>query len=527
MRAALCLTQAGVISLGCSSYSALLASGSAADGTVEFQGVTARPAGVAQTVGLLRGGWVGPAAMRTRANVSYRRRTVIAAGNELANEMDVLARRIYDLVGREFDLGKPTNLSKVLYEEVQVDEPPTMALTWEKGKPRNGSSSKPNSTAALQILLDTQTDARKRELVKLVLKWVEIKAVLSRGGFRALGARVADMPEWQSSIIPDHEGLVIDPTASPLMLIDGHYLMLRSFHAMPPLMSPAGFPVGALVGFCNVINKLVVQPWVEDKQAPQRVLVVFDSKGQNFRHKLYPGYGSNRPRVPKDLKQQFGLVKRACKVYGLTVIEQDNFEADDVIASVALQAVKSGVGNVTVVSADKDLAQVVTSRVNLLNPYTGERLGPEEVLAKYLVPPGRVADMLSLVGDKANKIIGMESCGIVKASKLLANYSSLEEAIEELCESLKRRKASTNLIAQIRSKVQLARSVVRLRTDALGQTAAADILQGLKPYEMDDPYPLLNFLQQHGLKDLLRRTCRQVGLTDVVLETGVGGGVGL
>ncbi|CAN0222404.1 unnamed protein product, partial [Ectocarpus fasciculatus] len=183
----------------------------------------------------------------------------------------------------------------------------------------------------------------------------------------------------------------------------------------------------------------VVQPWANGVERRQKVAVVFDTGDDNFRHDLSPSYKKHRAETPEALRPQFALIREACEAYGLDTIEGPGYEGDDVIASLALEAVIGGATNVTIVSADKDLAQLVTRRVNMLNLYTGERLGPEEVLAKFLAPPGRLADLLAIAGDKSDGIVGAEGYGPVKAAKVLAKHETLEAAVDEICSTISKK----------------------------------------------------------------------------------------
>ncbi|CAM9139113.1 unnamed protein product, partial [Laminaria digitata] len=293
------------------------------------------------------------------------------------------AERIYQLAGREFEIGKPSVLAKVLFDEVGVFDPQGSGSTSppinNKAKTAGGHvKSKSVSATALKAVLKGEENPLKRELVQLVLDWRNAEAVPKRGGFVASGAKVADMPAWSSRLIPDHDELAVDPSAAPVLLIDGHYIIFRSFHGMPDLTAPDGTPVGALLGFCNVINRLVLRPWVDGIEPRRKVVVAFDTVGDNFRHELYPGYKASRAEAPEDLRPQFALIRSACEAYGLDIVEGVGFEADDVLASLALEAVTAGATDVTIASADKDLAQLVTRRVSMLNVYTNERLGPDE-----------------------------------------------------------------------------------------------------------------------------------------------------
>eukprot|EP00903_Cladosiphon_okamuranus_P018931 g17412.t1 len=432
-----------------------------------------------------------------------------------------LAERIFELAGREFDIGKPSVLAKVLFDEMEISHPHGSAPTLTAaGRPKPRSVSVKTLSAALKA----EEDPAKRELVRLVLDWLDAKAIAKRGGFVASGAKVADMPGWASRLIPDGDDLYADTAASPVLIVDGHYLIFRSFHGMPPLTTADGTPVGALVGFCNVINKL---PWADGVETRRKVIVAFDTGDDNFRHELCPGYKKDRSEVPEDLRSQFTLIRRACDAYGLEVIEGAGYEADDVIATLALEAVTTGATNVTIVSADKDLAQLVTTRVNMHNVYTGERWGPEEVLAKFLAPPGRLADLLSIAGDSSDGIVGANGYGPVKAAKVLAKHATLEEAVDEICAAMVKKKEDPALIEKTREQVLLARRLVELCTSVpLDRRTGPKSLAEIPAFRLEGNVPagrLLDFMRRFEMEDLARRTSRMLGVDDN-LSAGAGAG---
>ncbi|CAN0363308.1 unnamed protein product, partial [Ectocarpus sp. 12 AP-2014] len=211
-----------------------------------------------------------------------------------------VAERIHQIAGREFDIGKPSVLAKVLYDDMSVFNPQAgrpEELT-AAGRPKARSV----SVKTLSAVLEAERDPAKRELVELVLRWLDAKAVAKRGGFVASGEKVADIPSWSSRLIPDDDELPADPSASPVVIVDGHYITYRSFHGMPHLSAADGTPVGALVGFCNAMNKLVVQPWAEGVERRRKVVVVFDTGDDNFRHDLSPSYKKHRTETPEDLR---------------------------------------------------------------------------------------------------------------------------------------------------------------------------------------------------------------------------------
>eukprot|EP00752_Nemacystus_decipiens_P003362 g3109.t1 len=424
-----------------------------------------------------------------------------------------VAERIFELVGRDFDIGKPSVLAKVLFDEMEISHPHGDAKTFTAaGRPKPRSVSVKTLSAALKA----EEDPAKRELVQLVLDWLDAKAVAKRGGFVATGARVADVAGWASRLIPDGDDLRRDPAAPPVVIIDGHYLIFRSFHGMPPLTMADETPVGALVGFCNAINKLVLQPLADGEEPCQKVIVAFDTGDDNFRHELSPTYKKDRAEAPDDLRPQFALIREACEAYGLEMVEGAGYEADDVIASLALEAVTTGVTNVTIVSADKDLAQLVTRRVNMLNFYSGERWGPEEVLAKFLAPPGRLADLLSIAGDSSDGIVGVSGYGPVKAAKVLAKHATLEEALDEICSAMSKKKEDSALIEKTRDQVLLARRLVELCTSVpLDKRTGPRSLAEIPAFKLEGDLAvgrLLDFMRRFEMEDLARRTARMLAV---------------
>ncbi|CAM9408555.1 unnamed protein product [Pylaiella littoralis] len=426
-----------------------------------------------------------------------------------------VAERIHKLAGREFDIGKPSVLAKVLFDDMEIFHPQanSKALTAAgRLKPRSVS------VKTLSAILQVEQDPVKRELVQLVREWLGAKAVAKRGGFVAVGAKVADVPDWTSCLIPDGDDLRVDPSAAPVMIIDGHYLIFRSFHGMPPLTTEDGTPVGALVGFCNVMNKLVLQPWADGVEPRRKMIVAFDSGLKNFRHDLSPAYKKDRAEAPDALRPQFALIKEACQAYGLETVEAVGFEADDVIASLALEAITTGATNVTIVSSDKDLAQLVTRRVNMLDVYTGERMGPEEVLAKFLAPPGRLADLLSIAGDKSDGVVGAEGYGPVKAAKVLANHATLAEAVDDICSAMAKRNEDPARIQTTRDEVFLARRLVDLCTMVpLDKRTGPRSLAEMPAFQLKGDLAasrLLDFMRRFEMEDLAQRTSRMLGVDE-------------
>ncbi len=192
---------------------------------------------------------------------------------------------------------------------------------------------------------------------------------------------------------------------SHLQLIDGSGFIFRAYHALPPLTRKSdGLPVGAVAGFCNMIFKMVED--AKGADAPTHVAVIFDKSEQTFRNELYPAYKAQRPPAPEDLVPQFGLIREATRAFNLPCIEMAGFEADDIIATYACQARDAG-GRVTIVSADKDLMQLVAPGVEMFDTLKNEaRSAPTRCSRSSASPPDRVIDVQALAGDSVDNVPG-------------------------------------------------------------------------------------------------------------------------
>ncbi len=212
--------------------------------------------------------------------------------------------------------------------------------------------------------------------------------------------------------------------ASPdLILVDGSSYLFRAFHALPPMMSSGGQPTGAVRGVISMVRNLL-------KTHPDsRVGIVFDAKGKTFRSEIYAEYKAHRPPMPDDLRVQIEPILRIIRAMGLPLLVIDNVEADDVIGTLARQADRDG-QSVLISTGDKDLAQLVTTRVSLINTMNDELLDPAGVEAKFDVPPERIIDLLALMGDKSDNIPGVPGVGAKTAAKWLREYGSMRGIIE-------------------------------------------------------------------------------------------------
>ncbi|RDK00150.1 DNA polymerase I [Paraburkholderia lacunae] len=204
-----------------------------------------------------------------------------------------------------------------------------------------------------------------------------------------------------------------------LLLVDGSSYLYRAYHAMPDLRGPEGGPTGALYGMINMLRRMRKEVTAEYSAC------VFDAKGKTFRDDWYPDYKANRPSMPDDLSRQIEPIHVAVRALGWPLLMIDGVEADDVIGTLSTAAEKRGM-NVIVSTGDKDLAQLVTDRVTLINTMTDETLDRAGVLAKFGVPPERIIDYLSLIGDTVDNVPGVEKCGPKTAIKWLTQYDSLD-----------------------------------------------------------------------------------------------------
>ncbi|MGH8516610.1 MAG: DNA polymerase I [Panacagrimonas sp.] len=208
----------------------------------------------------------------------------------------------------------------------------------------------------------------------------------------------------------------------PLILIDGSNWLFRAFHALPPLTAPDGTPTGAVHGMNNMLRKLI-----RDYQ-PQYLAMVFDPPGRTFREDIFAEYKATRSATPEDLSRQYPLVVELCEAMGLRVLQVQGVEADDVIGTLATSAAAAG-QEVLIVTGDKDMAQLVTPTVHLLDTMKSRRLDPAGVMERFGVPPERIIDYLALMGDTSDNIPGVPGVGEKTAAKLIAEYGSAEGVV--------------------------------------------------------------------------------------------------
>ena len=289
-----------------------------------------------------------------------------------------------------------------------------------------------------------------------------------------------------------------------LYLVDGSGYIFRAFHALPPLTRKSDkLPVGAVAGFCNMLVRLMDDMAAEE--SPTHLAVIFDASGKTFRNDIYPEYKANRDAPPEDLVPQFPLVREAVKAFGIPSVELQGYEADDLIAAYTHAATHNG-ARVSIVSSDKDLMQLVTDRVNMIDTMKDKKIGPAEVLEKFEVGPERVIDVQSLAGDSVDNVPGVPGIGIKTAALLINEYGDLETLLERAGE-IKQNKRRENLI-EFADQARISRELVTLRTDTPLPIDLNDM--GLTPPEAKK---LMGFLKAMEFNTLTQRVGKRYDLS--------------
>ncbi len=320
----------------------------------------------------------------------------------------------------------------------------------------------------------------------------------------------------KTSTAPAGEALPIGK-GSHVYLIDGSGYIFRAFHALPPLTRPSdGLPVGAVHGFCAMLWKLMGESKLSD--APTHIAVIFDAGSITFRNEIYDKYKANRPPLPEELIPQFGLIRDAVRAFNVACIEMDGFEADDLIATYAKDACAKG-GDVTIISSDKDLMQLIVPGITMLDTMKNKRVGRDEVIEKFGVPPEKVVDVQSLAGDSVDNVPGVPGIGIKTAAELINEYGDLDSLLARAGE-IKQPKRREKLI-EFADQARISRDLVRLKDDVAVPMPIETF--GVTEPKADD---LLGFLQQMEFNSLTRRIAEKLGAEPPsALEKSVGASV--
>ena len=288
-------------------------------------------------------------------------------------------------------------------------------------------------------------------------------------------------------------------------LIDGSGYIFRAYYALPPLSRKSdGLPTGAVNGFCSMLYKLLEDSRSDDrKNKPTHFVVIFDSAKKNFRNEIYEDYKANRSEAPEDLIPQFEYIRKSVEAFNVVSAEMLNYEADDLIATYTEQILKKG-AKVTIVSADKDLMQLLKPGVRLFDPMKSKELGNKEVKEKFGVEPDKVIDVQALAGDASDNVPGVPGIGIKTAAELINKYKSLEKLLEKADEIPQNKRRET--ILQNKDKAILSRKLVELKIDV-------PVKQKLETFELKniDKQKLYNFLREMEFNRLLSQVISHYG----------------
>jgi len=290
---------------------------------------------------------------------------------------------------------------------------------------------------------------------------------------------------------------------SHVYLIDGSGYIFRAFHALPPLTRPSdGLPVGAVHGFCGMLWKLLQDS--RKSSGPTHIAVLFDYSEKTFRNEIYQDYKAHRPPAPEELVPQFSLIRTAVQAFNIACIEQEGYEADDLIATYAKHALAES-GDVTIVSSDKDLMQLVQSGVTMLDTMKNRSIGPDEVRERFGVPPDKVVDVQALAGDSTDNVPGVPGIGVKTAAELINEYGDLDTLLERAGE-IKQAKRRERLI-EFALQARLSRELVRLKVDVPLVVPVAQL-------GLHDPEPdaLLGFLREMEFATLTKRIAEGLGV---------------
>jgi DNA polymerase-1 len=294
-----------------------------------------------------------------------------------------------------------------------------------------------------------------------------------------------------------------------VFLVDGSGYIFRAYHALPPLNRKSdGLQVNAVLGFCNMLWKLLRD--MKAGERPTHLAVVFDKSEQTFRTEFYPDYKANRSAPPDDLIPQFGLIREAVHAFDIPCLEQGGFEADDLIATYVKQACELG-ANATIVSSDKDLMQLVTDCVIMYDTMKDKKIGIPEVIEKFGVPPGKVIEVQSLIGDSTDNVPGVPGIGVKTAAQLIGEFGDLETLLARAGE-IKQEKRRQSLIDNA-DKARLSKRLVTLDDQVKLDVPLADLAVHEPDYKA-----LIAFLKAMEFNTLMRRVAEFSGVDAAEIE---------
>jgi len=285
-----------------------------------------------------------------------------------------------------------------------------------------------------------------------------------------------------------------------LTLVDGSGFIFRAYYALPPLTRKDGTPINAVMGYCNMIWRLIAETKTDS------LAVIFDTASKTFRNEIYKEYKANRSEAPEDLVPQFSLIREATKAFNIPYIELAGYEADDIIATYASQASSEG-WKVDIISSDKDLMQLVNDNVKMIDPMKMITIDKEQVFKKFGVYPDRVIDVQALAGDSTDNIPGVPGIGTKTAAELINHYGDLESLLTRAHE-IKQPKRKENLV----NFADLARISMKL------VTLSDDVkeIENFKKFKRQDIdlNKLKTFLLEQGFNSLIGRLPNEDGFIE-------------
>ncbi|HEY4921144.1 MAG TPA: 5'-3' exonuclease H3TH domain-containing protein, partial [Xanthobacteraceae bacterium] len=300
-----------------------------------------------------------------------------------------------------------------------------------------------------------------------------------------------------------------------VFLVDGSGYIFRAYHALPPLTRKSdGLQLNAVLGFCNMLWKLLRD--MKPEERPTHLAVVFDKSERTFRTEMYPDYKAHRPDPPDDLIPQFAFIREAVRAFDLPCLEQAGFEADDLIATYARSACEAG-ATATIVSSDKDLMQLVTDRIVMYDTMKDRRIGIAEVIEKFGVPPDKVIEVQSLIGDSTDNVPGVPGIGVKTAAQLIGEYGDLETLLARAGE-IKQEKRRQSLIDNA-EKARISKKLV-----TLDDHVRLDVPIGDLAVHEPDYKKLIAFLKAMEFNTLTRRVAEFSGIDAAAIEAEGGGG---
>lgn len=419
-------------------------------------------------------------------------------------KLEKIKNEIFNLnKNKKFNINSPRQVSKALFGV-------------------EGETTDKNALEALAATSTNVLNVNKAQMASLILQYRQVSRNIKRLQSNKKENSVNYRPtKARNEIAKNIDTFVQD--RDPLLLLDASAFIFRSYYSMPPLHTADGTPVGAVLGFCNTINRLILNKLLNGERP--RLALVYDSKtGSSNRKRLYEKYKANRKPCPIDLIPQFDIIKEASSAYGITQLECENWEADDVIATLATKAAYEEGCHVNILSGDKDLMQLITSdallenenidqtypsgSIHMIDPMNSVRITQSEVIEKWGVPPHQLGDVLALAGDSSDNIPGVPGIGPKIASRLINEFGSLEallspSGLENIPQKGRRAKLEENsdLARLSRQLVELERNLpMESMTVSTPVENVSDIY-----VERFDPDRLLKFYDKMGFRDLKRK----------------------